>query len=800
MPALPLDGVRVLECGDTLASAYAGRLLADLGAEVVLVEPPTGHPLRHVGPFVGGVPHAERSAGAAYLHAGKRSVRLGAVPLASLARHADVVLRATEDGTPWITDDELRAAGTHLVAVDVSLWGLDQGGGGGVDDLLALAASGLLSVNATAPGDPASTPLRYRGELSSVHAACDAVLAVLGALAERRRSGRGQHIDVSAHAAVAAIMATAVPSVTYAGEVAAHDGRRGVFPWGFYATTDGHVLVQVTEDTQWRALLGILGNPEWGGWDVFTTTAQRTENSDVLGPMVADAIAAFTSEAFLAACHEHGVAASRINTAADLLAWPHLRARGFFEPLDVDGVGVDVPGRPWRFHVAPAPTRRPRAPRLGEHDHEVPRQWSTSPSTATAAVSTAAGADEGARRQPPLHGVRVLDLTWVWAGPYASMQLAHLGADVVKIEAPGRLDVTRQLGPWAGGVAGPDRSGYFNQYNLGKRSVLLDLTTRDGRQVMGRLVEQADVVIDNMRAGALERMGFGWEELQRRNPRIVAVSMTGFGESGPARDRMAYGSIIDALSGIASANGPPGGGPTDFAMSLPDPCAGIHAAIATVAALLRARATGVGERVECTMLEASVATFPWPVLDQGVTGAPPVVVGNRHERFAPHDVVRCAGPYQWVAVSVRTDEQFAALAAVLGAPHLATDERFATAAARRRNADALDGLLAAWAAPLERDTAADRLRAAGVPAEPVLHLHEVVASPVLAARNFLLRLPHAEVGELPLAGVAWRTDGPPMVATRAAPCRGAHTAEVLHDWLGTSAPTVHPPSVPQPPR
>ena len=234
----------------------------------------------------------------------------------------------------------------------------------------------------------------------------------------------------------------------------------------------------------------------------------------------------------------------------------------------------------------------------------------------------------------------MIDMTWVWAGPYAAMLLAHLGAEVIKIESSNRIDVTRRLAPFADEVVGLDRSGYFNLYNQGKQSVLVDVKHPRGLGLLRELIGSADVIIDNMRAGALARMGLSYEELRSLNPSIVAVSMTGFGEDGPERDRMAYGSIIDALSGVASSNGLVGGGPTDFAMSLPDPCAGVHTAIATVATLLRARTTGEGDRVETAMLEASVAAFPWPVLYEAVGAGPTLPMGNRDDEMSPHGVFR----------------------------------------------------------------------------------------------------------------------------------------------------------------
>ena len=779
----------MLECGDTLASAYAGRLLADLGADVVVVEDRAGHPLRGVGPYLGSSPGRDRSVAFAYFNAGKCSVCVdvgSAEAAGALAGHlarTDVVFRSTRDGQDWIGEDALAAAvaaDPSLIVVDVSTFGRHgTGDRHPTSDLLALAAGGLLSVNATAPCDPTSTPLRYRGELASVHAGADAVLALLGALFERRRSGQGQRIDVSAQAAVATILATALSTYSYAGEVAVRDGRRGVAPWGFFPCRDGMVLLQVTEDAQWHKLVHLFGDPEWGHMEVFDTTAQRIEATDVLNPFVTEAMAAFTKAEFLAACREFGVAAAPIHSAADILAWDHLAARRFFEPVTVaDGcyrADVPMPTPAWRLRDTPL-VPRGCPPVLGEAGSAAPVWPSRSPQPATTT-------DEGGAVPAPLAGVKVVDLTWVWAGPYAAMQLAHLGAEVVKVESAERLDVTRVLGPWADGEMGADRSGYYNQYNQGKQSVVLDLKQQRGRELLGGLLAQADIVIDNMRAGALDRMGFSYETLRELNPRIVAVSMTGFGESGPERDRMAYGSLIDALSGVASTNGAVGGGPTDFPMSLPDPCAGIHTAIATVAALYRARATGVGTRVETSMLEASVAAFPWPVLYQAVEGHGAPVDGNRDEQRAPHDVYRCQGHYEWVAIAVEDDRQFAALAAAIGQPALATDARFATLPARRLHADELDGRLSAWSADLHAGEAAALLRAAGVPAERVAHINDLFQSAPLLERGFFTALPHDAVGTKLLPGVAWRTSRSPMVAATAAPCLGAHTESVLARWL-----------------
>jgi crotonobetainyl-CoA:carnitine CoA-transferase CaiB-like acyl-CoA transferase len=785
--SLPLDGVRVLECGDALAVAYAGRLLDDLGADVVKMEPPEGDPLRAAGPFSGGIPDRDMSGSFAYFNAGKRSVLFGAGPARppELARRADVVVRGTRRGVDWISDGDLQAAGAAypgLIVADISTYGRSEPGPLYPNyDLLALAAGGLLGLNASEPMDPQASPLRYKGELSSIHAGANAVLAVLGALFERDRSGRGQWIDVSAQAAVATILATALSRYTYTGTRPGRDGTRSVSPWGFYQCRDGMVLIQCTEDAEFRRLLDLFGHPEWGDLEIFATTAQRETVIDALDLFVGQEMARFSQEEFLDLAFQHRVAAAPINYGADIMGWDHLAERGFLEPVKVEGRygsgQMRLPGRPWRYRGEELPGRGP-SPKLGECGGDADAIWPARPAPAPAEPTSAAAGHR------PLEGVRVIDLTWVWAGPHAAMQLAHLGADVIRIETSTRIDVTRRLGPFVDDRYGIDRSGYFNQYNQGKRSICIDLKTPAGLALLEQLIARSDVVIDNMSAGALDRMGLPYERLRALNPKIVAVSMTGFGETGPYRDHPAYGSLIDALAGTSSSNGLVGGGPTDLVMSLPDPTAGLHAAVATLGALRRAHRGGGGARVECAMLEAFLASFPWPVIFAGVAGHDAPVMGNRDELHCPHGVFPCRGEDRWIAVAVDTDERFEAMAKVMGMPELATDPRFATLGMRRVHESVLEDLIAGWSSGQDPDRAVAILREAGVPAEKVLWVDEVLASNALMRRQFFTRLPHPEFGVRPLAGVPWRCSRSDMGVGAAAPALGQHTAEVLAGVLG----------------
>jgi crotonobetainyl-CoA:carnitine CoA-transferase CaiB-like acyl-CoA transferase len=791
-PSLPLRGVRVLETGDTLALAYLGKLLVDLGADVVKFESHRGDPLRAVGPFLSGIPSRELSGSFAYFNSGKKSVCLSPsaalAETAGFARRADVIIRSSHDGADWLSDElagDLKREYPGVIVCDISTYGRQPdavASGSSMSDLLALAASGMLGVSASDPMDARAAPLRYRGELASICAACNGAIAILGALADRLQSGQGQHLDISAQASVAAVLGTRLSRFSYTGQLPIRHGTHSVSPCGFYDCFDGKVFIQCTEDRQWQGLISVLGDPEWGALEAYETTEKRVQAGDTVDALVREAIGSFTTSAFLKAASEFDVPSAPIQSGAEILAWDHLQARGFFKPIAVsDGRyerEISVPGLAWRYHSdAGAALQRGRSPRLGSTPADADAVWpEVVPDQAPGIPRANAGG--------PLAGTRVIDLTWAWAGPVASRYLAHLGAEVIKIENVRRMDVTRRLGPYADDQPGVNRSGYFNQYSQGKKSVCIDLKNADGVNLLKSLIRKADVVIDNLRAGALERIGLSYSVLRELNPKIIAVSITGFGETGPARNRVAYGAIIDALSGAAAANGDIGGGPTDLVLSMPDPITGMHAAIATVAALLRARQTGNGERVECAMIETCIAAFPWSVLFHSSTGQEAPVIGNRDELRSPHGVYPCGGEDRWLAIAVATDAQFVALCEAIGRPDLAQSERFRDLWSRRVHEDDLDGAISAWSRQRDVVDAASALRQAGVPVEVVMTAQEVFNSPALRQRQFFIDSVHPEIGVKSLPGVDLRGSRSLMRSSLPPPLLGQHTRSVLRDLLG----------------
>ena len=384
----------------------------------------------------------------------------------------------------------------------------------------------------------------------------------------------------------------------------------------------------------------------------------------------------------------------------------------------------------------------------------------------------------------PLEGIRVADFTWVWAGPFCTLQLAHLGAEVIRVESTTRTCVTRLLPPFADGEPGRNRSGYFNQYNQGKLSLALDLKQPEAIAVAKDLVAQCDVVCENFAAGVMDRMGLGYETLRALRPDLVMIALSGYGATGPDSEFVSYGPAQVPLSGMSSLTGYADWPPMHVGISYGDPTGGLHGAFAVLAALWHRANTGAGQYIDLSQWETSVATLGEGVLEQSLTGTQPPRSGNRDPHMAPHGVFRCAGEQRWVAIAVRDDDDWRRLAACMGTPDLASDPRYATAAARKANEDALEALVDGWTRSQRDIDVATALQAARIPAEVALTNQDIAEDEDLRRSGFHVLREHPEVGTRLHLGIPWQMSETPCTVRRAAPCLGQHTDDVLRRVVG----------------
>ena len=376
--------------------------------------------------------------------------------------------------------------------------------------------------------------------------------------------------------------------------------------------------------------------------------------------------------------------------------------------------------------------------------------------------------------------LRVLDLSRVLAGPWASQVLADLGAEVIKVERPFAGDDTRAWGPPY--LAG--ESAYFISTNRGKKSITVDLSRPEGQEIVRRLAARSDALLENFKAGALERYG-GYAQLAPLNPRLVYCSISGFGQTGPYRDRAGYDFLVQGMGGLMSITGEPEGEPMKVGVAVTDILTGMYAATAILAALTHRDRSGRGQHIDLALLDVQVAMLANQAESFLVTGSPPERMGNAHPSIVPYRAFAARDGH--LVLAVGNDGQFARLCTVAGRPELASDARFATNAARVRNRRELEPMLAAIIAQRPRQEWIASLEAAGVPCGPINDLAQVFADPQVRHRGLQVEAPHAQAGTVPMVRSPLRLSETPARSDVPPPLLGEHTFEVLKEVLQMSS-------------
>lgn len=786
-----LEGVRVLELGNMVSAAYATKLLADLGADVIKVEEPGGDLARTRGPFPQGQPDPEQSGLFLYLNTNKRGVTLDirqdAERLKSLIAQTDVLIHnyappaMAELGLSYAT---FQQANPSLVMCSITPFGLT----GPYKDYRAyelnLAHGGGWAWLSPGASDwPDLPPLKAAGHQADFQGGLAAAMTSLAAYGKAYETGQGEHIDLSIQEFVASFLEQNFVYYSYMGQVASRLGRRLIYPWGMYQCQDGLIFVVTVEQDQWERLVDLMGNPEWASWEIFKDPFVRAENWDVLKTYLDEWMQGWTVQDLFEAGQERRICFAPVLSMESMAQQEQLKARNFFVDVTHPKAGTLTHlGPPYQLKEPWWDIRRP-APLLGEHNDEVLRELASptpNPQPPTPNPSL------------PLEGLRVIDFSWAWAGPYCALQLAHLGAEVIRVESQVRPDLGRRVPIYPTGMEPSlNRSGYFNQWHQGKKSTLLNLSKPEAIPIVTALIEKSDVVVENFATGVMERLGLGYEELAKRNPALIMASISGYGHSGPQKNYMGYGPAIVPLTGLSSLTGYPGSGPQEVGISYGDPNGGLNAAVAITAAVTARKRTGKGQHIDASLWETMAALLAEGWMDYAMNATQPPRSGNRDAWMAPHNCFRCAGQEadqdEWVTIICGTDKEWQALCQAIGHTHLSQDSRFRTAVGRKANEDELERLLTEWTKERTKWEVTEALQAVGVAAFPSMNSKDLSEDPHLNARGFFARLPHAEVEMQTHIGIPWRLTAAPNGVRSSAPLMGQDTAYVMKDLLGYTA-------------
>jgi crotonobetainyl-CoA:carnitine CoA-transferase CaiB-like acyl-CoA transferase len=763
-----LRDVMVVDLSDSVGGAYCAKLLADLGADVVKVEPPSGDPLRRRGPYVGGEAHPERSIPFLYLNRRKRLQPLdltdkrGRQALQALTARADVVVESDAAGeleSVGAGYEAVRQLNPRMVWASVTHFGTSgpyrhwKG-----TDLIDWAMGGYLYFG----GDPDRPPIAVPGPQGEYHAGFLAAGAALAALRHARAAGVGQRVETSAFEALLSAHGWLSASWTHEGQVMRRQGAT------LTRCRDGWVCI--FRWLQSRAELLLMTAPELVDDPRFATPAAWRAHESDFRAIIEGWCADHTWDEVVRAGQELRLPITPVRDAAMLLASEQLAARDWWVREQVPGIGeVVFPGMAWKM-TGEALTPRPPLPPARERGRpDEPRHDST---------PLPRGAGEGA----PLAGIRVLELTFNWAGPLAGRHLGDLGADVIKIEVA-RKPATR-FSRFPGGVPGQrwwNRSAYFNKLNRNKRGICLDIATERGRELFLRLVAQSDVVLENNSARVLPNLGIGYEVLRAVNPGIILCSISGFGQTGPERDFAAYGINIEASCGLAAITGYSPDEPRGTGSFYADPVGAGHAAVAILAALHQRDHTARGQMIDLALNEAAAALFAEPIMDAAMNGVVRRPTANRDPRWF-QGVYPTEGQDQWLAIAVRDDDEWAAFCRVAGQEFDRAEWR--QAALRLADQDTLDAAIAGWTAGWDHYALAHALQDAGVPAAPVLANFEILADPHVNERGFYLRWYQPDAGWQTFPGMPWRLSATAPMVCRHAPSFGEHNRDVFRDLLG----------------
>ncbi len=745
-----LEGIRVVELGQLVSAPYCAKLFADFGADVVKVEPPEGDLARRWGPFPGGEPHPEKSGLFQFLNTNKSGVTLdvdepsGREAFLDLIADADVLI---ENNPPRVmrdrrlTYDHLAEVNPDLVMISITPYG--QTGPYAEWKGYDLNAFHLSAAGHRYCGRPGEAPLEQGTFSADFYGAVAGAAWGLASVLGRDTIGGGQLLDVSCSEAIAATFVGGQNIGLYAQD-RIFNRRTGIgmglsAPAAIVECKDGHVWMLVLETGQWRSLVRAMGDPEWAQLDMFDDKEVRGQNKDLIYELVGEWAMQRGKLEIMECAQAEGAPVTAVLTIEEAAALPHLAERGYFAEVDHPVLGTlrDL-GAPFKLLATPGGPAS-AAPLLGQHNDVV-----LSGRARSSVPAQPRSFDHGSPATAPLAGVRVANFGWVWAGPMVGQTLAFSGAEVYKIESQARIDMSRTIPPFAGGVRGYDRSLSNHAGWANNGSVTLNLKEPEGIELAKEFISHCDVVIENFSPGVMENFGLGYQDLVKVRPDLVMFSMPAAGLTGPMRGIRTYGMSLASLTGLDSITGYLDGPPIAMENAYSDPYNGILGAYAILVALAHRERTGAGQHIDYSQQEAMMQLMGPAFMDYVMNGNVAGTLGNRHPlaMAAPHGVFPCSGDDNWISIVVTDDEEWAGLAAAADGTTWAGDERFAHHAGRLEHLGELHEQLAAWTAAFDHRELASRLQGNGVAAAPVLSVGDLLDDPQYRARGTYVEVHH----------------------------------------------------------
>ncbi len=779
-----LSHLRVVEIGNNVSAPYCCKLLADLGADVIKIEQSgSGDPLRLTGTFPDDPEDPTRGAFFRYLNTNKRSVtfdlngKTDIDAILKLVSECDIVIENLGVGVLekiGLGFDQLKSINPTVSLIRISDFGQDGPNAQmPATDFIVQALGGWTSKHVSGRPDPIQVGGNLADYASASHAACAALTAVKTA----RELSEAVNVDVSKQECLLGTLPQPTLFLETLKQMGMGMPEDRVFPVpGVVRCKDGYVGVNVLTAQHHTDCCNMMGVPEYipKQLDLNHIGPDLDQFHKDIEPWLMER----ESEEIVSLCQAFRLPAVPVGNGQNLPEMAQLKSRSFYT-RDPENQFTQ-PGLPYRLEKTPAALQL-RAPKLGEHNDDVNKEvWHSERASVPSNKTTAQ------TNYLPFEGLKVIDLGTFWAGPFVSCYLGAQGADVIKVESIQRPDGFRYSMAYPPlGSDWYEQGGAWQGTNLNKRNLTINLNSDEGKRIFERLISSADVIIENFAPRVIDNFGFSVQRMRELNPKLIIVRMPGFGLEGPWQDYVGWAMSFEQASGAAWVTGDPDGAPLNPG-GFADPMDGLHMLVALQAALDHRERTGEAQIIEGAQLEMGACWTAEQVIAYSLSGKIQQRIGNRSETMAPQGVYQCEDS-QWIALSIRDDDDWGRFIVAIGSPEWASNSRFTSVKGRMASHDEIDRHIEDWCAGRDADAAIHAIKSAGVPIGKVLTAPTMISDPHLAARKFYQPLVHATMGERKYP--RWpmvQTPGTSGLNISSSPTLGQHNAEILGGELGLS--------------